>query len=911
MSLLFAVIGMLVGGMMLHFVGAVSGGVIGWLCGGLYDLRQQQGATEKELAWLRKRLAEHLHETSEEADLSPTAKTETIPDLVELTEIDLLEEDEPLPRNAAPTGFTFQSAPETKTPPISNDAKPQPAHETVKPETPSALEEAIRNLLSGENLLVKLGVVILFFGVSFLVKYAAQHGLFPIQMRLTAAALGGCALLAIGWRLRKQRAEYALALQGGGIGILYLTTYTAFRLFALIPDLPAFGLLVAISALCSTLAVLQDSRTLALFGVSGGFVAPLLASIGTGEPQLLFGYYTVLNAGIIGVAWFRSWRSLNLAGFIYTFLFGTIWGARFYQSAYFPAVEPFLVLFFLMYVAVAVLFSFRQPPDLKGMLDGTLVFGTPIAAFALQAGLVEQFRYGLAWSALAAGLIYLALAGTFLRCERRLRPLAEAFLAFAIVFLTLAIPLAFDGRWTSATWAVEGAALVWAGFHQERRVVRGLGILLQFAAGAAFFTDMACTAWHLPILNHIYLGSVLLSLAALVSGRIIFCNSHKAHEIEAVLGRILTAWGMLWWFGGGLNEIGEQLQRELVYNARLVFLALSCGACHLVERRLTWQNLAWPSVLLIPAMAGYSLLGSHHHPAANYGWLSWPLAFAIAWWLIHAREDELDDTARGWLHAAALWLLAGLATWELGWQIYFFLSDKGSWFLISRGIVPTLLLFLLTRCSDRIAWPLRRNIETYLGLAALPLAAWSLTWTMFVAFNQRGDSWPFPWLPFFNQLDLAIAAALAALAYWLIRLRTIPALAGYVGSNRAVLLGGMAAAVFVWLNSIMARTLHFWGGVPFDGNAMFSSNLVQTSYTLFWSLLAFSIMVTAVRRRMRTAWIIGAGLLGIVVAKLFLIDLASHGTVERIISFVAVGVLMLVIGWFAPVPPRIDKTRAS
>jgi uncharacterized membrane protein len=90
---------------------------------------------------------------------------------------------------------------------------------------------------------------------------------------------------------------------------------------------------------------------------------------------------------------------------------------------------------------------------------------------------------------------------------------------------------------------------------------------------------------------------------------------------------------------------------------------------------------------------------------------------------------------------------------------------------------------------------------------------------------------------------------------------------------------------------------------------MFSSNLVQTSYTLFWSLLALCIMVAAVRRSLRPVWIAGAGLLGVVVGKLFLVDLASHGTVERIVSFVVVGLLMLVIGWFAPVPPKIDEMQ--
>jgi len=905
MNLLFALIGCILGGMLFSVAGAIFGAIVGWLLDGLHELRQRQEKQQQELTWLRTRLTEHLRGAAAEPlpSMEPAAVRSTGPVVA----------DTPAPQPVKPPVLPSPIAcPETE-PALVVESGPgadfKPSHEPEPPEEPSAIETAIRKLLNGENLLVKLGVVILFFGVSFLVKYAAQHGLFPVQLRLAATAVGGAALLGTGWRLRERRAEYALALQGGGIGILYLTTYAAFRLFALIPDLPAFGLLVAISALCGALAVLQESRTLALFGISGGFIAPLLASIGSGNPGLLFGYYTVLNAGIIGVAWFRSWRSLNLAGFLSTFLLSTFWGAQFYRPAHFAAVEPFLVLFFLIYVAVAVLFAFRQPPDLKGMLDGTLVFGTPLAAFALQAGLVEQSRYGLAWSALAAGVIYLVLGGMLLRSGKALQTLAGAFLAFGTVFLTLAIPLAFDGRWTSAVWAVEASAMIWAGFRHERRLMRGLGILLQFAAGAAFFSEFALPAGTTPVLNGIYLGTLLLSLSALVSSRIILCNSHRAHDLEAAAGRILTAWGVIWWFAGGLNEIGAHLQNTLVYNARLVFIALSCGVGHLIERRLTWSDLAWPSLLLIPAMTGYSLLGNQHHPLANYAWLAWPLSFGIAWALLYARDEELEDVARGWLHALALWLLAGLATWELGWQTWFFLSDKGSWFIISRGIVPAVLLALLVGLGRRIAWPLRRHEEIYLGLAALPLAAWSLAWALFAAFTQRGESWPFPWLPLINPLDLAIAAVLATVACWLLRLRRVPMLSCYVDSHRGLLQAGMAAACFIWLNSVLARVLHFWGGVPFNADAMIRSSLTQTSYTLFWSLLALCIMVVAVRRGLRSVWIAGAGLLGTVVLKLFLVDLASHGTVERIVSFVMAGLLMLVIGWFAPVPPRSSATE--
>jgi uncharacterized membrane protein len=63
-------------------------------------------------------------------------------------------------------------------------------------------------------------------------------------------------------------------------------------------------------------------------------------------------------------------------------------------------------------------------------------------------------------------------------------------------------------------------------------------------------------------------------------------------------------------------------------------------------------------------------------------------------------------------------------------------------------------------------------------------------------------------------------------------------------------------------------------------------------------------MTLATRRGTRPLWLGGAALLGAVVMKLFLVDLAGHGSVARIVSFVGVGLLLLVIGWFSPVPPK-------
>ena len=94
-------------------------------------------------------------------------------------------------------------------------------------------------------------------------------------------------------------------------------------------------------------------------------------------------------------------------------------------------------------------------------------------------------------------------------------------------------------------------------------------------------------------------------------------------------------------------------------------------------------------------------------------------------------------------------------------------------------------------------------------------------------------------------------------------------------------------------------------GVRWDGDALFASVVVQTSLSIYWGLLGFAGMIWGARRKQRPVWLAGAGFMALVVVKLFLVDLGNTGTVERIISFMGIGALLLVVGYFAPAPPRV------
>jgi uncharacterized membrane protein len=772
----------------------------------------------------------------------------------------------------------------------------------ARPDVSDTAWHLVRDYFTGGNTLVRVGIVVLFCGIAFLLRYLAQHSKIPIELRLSAVALGGIVLLGLGWRLRVRRSGYALALQGGGVGILYLSVFAGLRLYSLLAPGAAFALLIVIAILSAALAILQDSQAFALLGASGGFLAPVLASTGEGSHVVLFSYYAVLNVGLVVIAWFKAWRPLNVVGFLFTFVIGTAWGVLRYRPEMLASTEPFLVLFFLLYVAIAVLFAQRQPPQLRGYVDGTLVFGTPLAAFGLQSGLLFDHRFALAYCALAVSAMYLALAWMLQRRESQ-RLLAEAFMALGVLFLTLAVPLALAGRWSSATWSIEGAALVWVGCRQNRRLPRAFGAVLQIAGGVIFWSDRDTLGQALPILNSACLGGALLSAASVFCAAILEKYRERLSDYEAPLPTALFFWGLLWWLFSGLTEIQRSVPDRYDAGVGLLLLAATALIASELNRRTPLKVAGLPALWLLPGMVLYALLAvvEVHHPLVDGGWLSWPCAFAVFYLLCRRHEGPPGKGRANILHTGGAWLLIALASWEVAWAIDQGVQGSGSWPAIAWALVPAVAILALVHFARRGGWPLGVHRGAYLVGAGGGLAIYLAIWCLLTDVSRNGDPDPLPFVPLLNPLDLAqLFALLVLLRYWVYvrRAEASPPL------RDAEAFGVLAALGFVWLNSALLRTLHYWAGIPLEPDALLRSTLVQTSVSIFWAVLALSSMLIATQKKARVVWLVGAALLAVVILKLFLIDLSRVGTIERIVSFVVVGVLMLIVGYFSPLPPQ-------
>jgi uncharacterized membrane protein len=173
-----------------------------------------------------------------------------------------------------------------------------------------------------------------------------------------------------------------------------------------------------------------------------------------------------------------------------------------------------------------------------------------------------------------------------------------------------------------------------------------------------------------------------------------------------------------------------------------------------------------------------------------------------------------------------------------------------------------------------------------------------LIWGLIINLTNSGDPAPLPYIPFLNPLDISqIAFMLLAL----VSLKLVTAGKLVQRNHLWIILSGFG---FIWLTAVLTRSMHHYVDIPFDLSTMLGDTRVQTAISILWTIIGMAAMLFASRRLIRPAWIAGAALVGAVLVKMFFVDLGASDTVERIVSFLVVGSLLVATGYFSPIPPR-------
>lgn len=931
LQMVMAAIGLLIGAMILDGGGWFIGALVGFLLGNASQMSNTIKEQAKKIQLLES-MQEYLHLTLKSLQAgaskpevsadplteSPTVETVGATEQAEINQFQIhinqsgqkTEEifDLPIPADfVLPDEPVVQAAVNKTSDNTITNANIYKDSVTKSPDVMDKLVEGIKDFFLKGNPVVRIGMLVLFFGLSFLVKYAAAQGYFPIELRLICVVAIAIALIVIGWRTRERAGGYGLVLQGGGLAALYLTCFAAAKMYDLIPSSVALFFLLVFVIFGVILAVLQNAQVLAIMAIAGGFIAPILTSDGSNNYVGLFSIYLVLNVGVLLVSWFRAWRLLNWIGFVFTFVITTYWGILRYEPQFYSSTQPFLVVFFLMYLVISILFSLKQPPQLKGLVDGSLVFGLPVAAFTLQVALLKHTEYGVAISSLTLAFIYVGLASwLWTRFKQTHQLLAESFLALGVGFATLAIPLALNSDWTSAAWAFEAAGLLWVGLRQQRLLPRAAAIILYFASCVASLLE-PLHAGALPVIQGDFIGLIVLAFAAGLMSFHYFVYEKAVNELEKFVGKILFAIAVLWWMVAVILELDAHLTEKTAFAAFYIVVAGSLLIQYQLAKKLNWSLAAYNNYLYFASIVFWTLYGAMDvisYPTVSFFALPFVIYATTHYFILYKMEKSEWKYGLEVLHLlSSLWIL-GLFLWQTNGLV-----DKGVFIdAMQPGMAALFVWFIIfafaTRCliflNTKSLWPAGNWQTIYRDWIPLPYIAILIIW-LIRALGESGVVVGF-YAPLLNPSDLAHFAVILLIGY---------AFKEGLGFTHRLdlkvkqcVLGFM---VFVWINLILVRSLHHYLLIPYQWNYLWDSATVHMALSILWTLCALLCMNIARRIHYRSLWVAGAILLGLVLVKLFTKDLSSSGTLARVVSFMAVGGLILVIGYLSPIPPR-EKT---
>ena len=538
-----------------------------------------------------------------------------------------------LPQAAAPVAAPAQAVPEERPaavepPPILDQppaAAPGPDYKARSWAMPAINWEQFM----GAKLFAWLGGLALFLGVAFFVKYSFEHDLVPPQVRVALGFLLGAGLIVGG--LRVSLVNYRITAQtlvASGVVSLYTVTFACDSVyhFAFFGPVPTFLLMALITATAFILAVRLEAQVVAVLGILGGFLTPMLVSSGHDNPAGLFGYIGLLVAGLVAVALHRGWLYLVPLGAAGTVLMLVAWAGKFYApektgtamvvclgfcALFLGACEaarrlgrdsPLLGRTAMALPAVAFCFAlfFLGYPDVAARtgLFFTFVILTSLFAFVL------AWREGLGWliaAAAAVSALIMARWAAVIFTAEQAPVIVDVCLIFGAIYFLVYLAARRLGRASPPVlWSAAGmpaVALAFALFLMEHASVGarpGLLFTLIFASDAL----LLALAWldeRMPRL-HLAGGLAVFALLSIWSGEsltdallpwalaasLLFAALHTAFPL--LLERRRPACAPSWW-----SQLFPPLALLLMLFPIYRFEAVSL--------------MVWPAILLVDVVA--------------------------------------------------------------------------------------------------------------------------------------------------------------------------------------------------------------------------------------------------------------------------------------------------------------------
>lgn len=456
----------------------------------------------------------------------------------------------------------------------------------------------------GQKWLLIVGLAITVLAVGYFLKYSFDRNWVGPAGRVSMAYLVGIGMLATGEGLRRKRFDvFGLYLMGGGIAVLYFAGYAAFQIYHLFSQPLAFGLMALVTAFAGLLSLAHNQVWLAVLGIIGGFLTPVVLSTGTDNQIALMTYMVILNGGVLAVAVFKQWDLLNYLGLGFTWLLFSAWYAQHYVGSKFWTTTVYLNLFFLIYACVPFAFYFLRQTR-RRITGFALTIPNAFIAFGYSYATIRSYSCleMVSIATVAYAVIFLAMA-TYL--HRRNRDNLDAFvllLAKGLLFLIITVPLIFSRHWITVFWCVQGIVLLWAALRlTDARLRAGAVALLITAMGKFVFYDYP-TVFRLDVLE-----------LAFRSGGFTALMLERWVATAMMLGVLLAAARMLKSSGFDRGDWRENLEGLFtLFFGVLLFLSLNVEVAAFFYDNAPQARFASISVLWALFAGGLMVLGFLH-----------------------------------------------------------------------------------------------------------------------------------------------------------------------------------------------------------------------------------------------------------------------------------------------------------
>jgi uncharacterized membrane protein len=427
----------------------------------------------------------------------------------------------------------------------------------------------------------RVGVLALVVAALYFFQYAIHNRLIGPTGQVAIGILAGLLLLVAGdATLRKKRRGLGEALLGGGLALLYVCDFAAYGYYhpPLLTYTAAMGFLLVTTLLGIGISLKANAQSTAALAGIGAFLTPVfLRQTGGGGSDLhtlvqLFTYLTVLDLGLLALAYTKQWRFLQVLGFVgsWCLLWGFLDGVTDKVVRYYTIIPA--AVFFLIFLLVPVVRNLRlrratRPEELGLVLVNPAFFFPTLAALA---ALYYPDYLGLL--ALAVAVVYLVLGQIAWTRNPNDKLLSLSWLSLGLALVTVAVPLQFKGEWIMLSWGVEGALLVWIGLRVSSQTVRLLGLMLQLVVFIWLMTlydtgsvTLTKAAW--PFLNRLFLSylggvaTIALSLLLYLTAKLDRSETNPVRSLLSVVLSVLLLAGVTC----ELSRIGDPTQVLLAW----------------------------------------------------------------------------------------------------------------------------------------------------------------------------------------------------------------------------------------------------------------------------------------------------------------------------------------------------------